>query len=253
MKKSIKLIPIKQVFENIYQEDYTEHEALFTPLHEFIATCVIKRKELGLSQKDLATKMNTQQANISKFECMERFPTGRFMQNIAEALGPQILILFSDLEASAKGVNSERTLPFNCFIEECKKKRVALGISQKEIANKLKTCQSSISKVEQMNEPISYRFMAKMAWALHLRISFSFEKVSILGSIPSEKEIDSQKILYDWMDSENREEPSSLIPVGGFASPAYSYSINRGETQLSYSGDSASSSDSNNNNYRLAA
>ena len=70
-----------------------EYEAL-TPHYAAIRAEIESRKALGLTQKDLAERMGTAQANISRFESGNYNPTLAFLQKMAESLGKNLKISF---------------------------------------------------------------------------------------------------------------------------------------------------------------
>jgi len=70
-----------------------EYETL-RPKYEAISAVIKARLEKGLTQKQLAKKAKTKQANISRFEGGRVTPSIPFLQKIAQALGMQLEIRF---------------------------------------------------------------------------------------------------------------------------------------------------------------
>jgi len=70
-----------------------EYKAL-KPKYDAISAVIKARLECGLTQKQLARKLNTDQANISRFESGKVTPTIIFMARIAKALNRQLQISF---------------------------------------------------------------------------------------------------------------------------------------------------------------
>lgn len=70
-----------------------EYEAL-EPQYEAIRAAIASRKAAGLTQKQLAEKMGTAQANISRFESGSINPTLEFLQRMAESMGKTLRIRF---------------------------------------------------------------------------------------------------------------------------------------------------------------
>lgn len=68
-----------------------EYDAL-GPQYEIIQAEIKSRKEAGLTQKELAERMGTAQANISRFESGTYNPSLAFLQKMAESLGKKLRI-----------------------------------------------------------------------------------------------------------------------------------------------------------------
>ena len=65
------------------------------PQYEVIRAAIASRKEAGLTQKQLAEKMGTKQANISRFENGNANPSLEFLQKMASCLGKTLHITFA--------------------------------------------------------------------------------------------------------------------------------------------------------------
>ncbi|SDB51534.1 helix-turn-helix domain-containing protein [Butyrivibrio sp. INlla16] len=74
-EKALKDSEIKMIYDSM-QPEYNLLEQLVTA-----------RKELGMTQKELAEKANLKQSNISRFENGGVSPTFEFAEKIARALG----------------------------------------------------------------------------------------------------------------------------------------------------------------------
>lgn len=70
-----------------------EYDAL-APLYEVIRAEIESRKAIGMTQKELAERMGTAQANISRFESGNYNPSLSFLQKMAESLGKSLRISF---------------------------------------------------------------------------------------------------------------------------------------------------------------
>lgn len=70
-----------------------EYEAL-RPKYEAISAVIKARLEGGLTQKQLAKKIKTKQANISRFEGGKVTPSIPFLQKIAQAFDMRLEIRF---------------------------------------------------------------------------------------------------------------------------------------------------------------
>ena len=70
-----------------------EYEAL-EPQYEAIRAAIASRKEAGLTQKQLAEKMGTAQANISRFENGNANPSLDFLQKMATCMGKKLHVTF---------------------------------------------------------------------------------------------------------------------------------------------------------------
>ena len=66
----------------------------FAPQYEVIRAAITSRKEAGLTQKQLAEKMGTKQANISRFENGNANPSFEFLQKMASCMGKTLHITF---------------------------------------------------------------------------------------------------------------------------------------------------------------
>lgn len=70
-----------------------EYERL-GPQYEAIRAAVKSRKEAGLTQKQLAERMGTAQANISRFENGNANPSLEFLQKMAACMGKKLHVSF---------------------------------------------------------------------------------------------------------------------------------------------------------------
>lgn len=68
-----------------------EYDAL-GPKYEIIRSEIEIRKAIGITQKELAERMGTAQANISRFESGNYNPTLSFLQKMAQSLGKNLRI-----------------------------------------------------------------------------------------------------------------------------------------------------------------
>lgn len=68
-----------------------EYNAL-GPQYEIIRAEIESRKATGMTQKELAERMGTAQANISRFESGNYNPTLAFLQKMAQSLGKTLKI-----------------------------------------------------------------------------------------------------------------------------------------------------------------
>lgn len=67
------------------------YEAL-APQYEIIRAEIESRKAIGMTQKELAERMGTAQANISRFESGSYNPSLAFLQKMADCLGKTLRI-----------------------------------------------------------------------------------------------------------------------------------------------------------------
>ncbi|MGL5964033.1 MAG: helix-turn-helix domain-containing protein [Fusobacteriaceae bacterium] len=65
-----------------------------SPEYEIISSLIRARKDLGISQADLAKTIGTDQARISRLEKGTLNPTIDFLKRIAEGLGQELHISF---------------------------------------------------------------------------------------------------------------------------------------------------------------
>ena len=88
-----------KTYEKILKEELKnpafarEYKAL-KPKYEAISAVIKARLECGLTQEQLAKKLKTDQANISRFESGRITPTISFMARIAKALNKELQISF---------------------------------------------------------------------------------------------------------------------------------------------------------------
>lgn len=64
------------------------------PQYEAICAAIESRKEAGLTQKELAERMGTAQANISRFENGNANPSLEFLQKMASCMGKRLRVSF---------------------------------------------------------------------------------------------------------------------------------------------------------------
>ena len=64
------------------------------PQYEAIRAAIESRKSAGLTQKQLAEKMGTAQANISRFESGNANPSLDFLQKTASCMGKTLHVSF---------------------------------------------------------------------------------------------------------------------------------------------------------------
>lgn len=62
------------------------------PQYEIIRAEIESRRAIGMTQKQLAEKMGTAQANISRFESGTYNPSLAFLQKMADSLGKTLKI-----------------------------------------------------------------------------------------------------------------------------------------------------------------
>ena len=71
-------------------EEYTA----LGPQYEIIRAEIESRRAVGMTQKELAERMGTAQANISRFESGNYNPSLAFLQKMAQSLGKTLKISF---------------------------------------------------------------------------------------------------------------------------------------------------------------
>ena len=74
-------------------EVLAEYERL-GPQYEAIRAAIESRKAAGLTQKELAERMGTAQANISRFENGNANPSLEFLQKMAACMGKKLHVSF---------------------------------------------------------------------------------------------------------------------------------------------------------------
>jgi ribosome-binding protein aMBF1 (putative translation factor) len=89
----------RQSIENHFEQwrqqpDYVrEYEALESEF-ALAETLIAARRRAGLSQKELASRIATDQSNISKWESGSVMPSTRTLQRIADVTGHRLTIAF---------------------------------------------------------------------------------------------------------------------------------------------------------------
>ena len=73
------------------EEFKVEYEKL-KPRYELIAQIIDARKELNITQEELAQRVGTQKSNISRFESGSHNPSLDFITKIARSLGKEVHI-----------------------------------------------------------------------------------------------------------------------------------------------------------------
>ena len=68
-----------------------KYDAL-APQYEIIRAEIESRRAIGMTQKELAERMGTAQANISRFESGSYNPSLAFLQKMADSLGKTLKI-----------------------------------------------------------------------------------------------------------------------------------------------------------------
>ena len=69
-----------------------EEYDVLAPQYEIIRAEIESRRAIGMTQKQLAEKMGTAQANISRFESGTYNPSLAFLQKMADSLGKTLKI-----------------------------------------------------------------------------------------------------------------------------------------------------------------
>lgn len=83
LEKQLKNPEIKKEFDRL------------EPEYEIISAIIKARKELGLTQLELAKRMGTDQSRISKMERGTLNPSLDFIKRLADAMGKKVHISFS--------------------------------------------------------------------------------------------------------------------------------------------------------------
>lgn len=104
-----------------------------------------QRKKLGLSQEELAEKLNISQKSISKYELGNRKPQYKVLVRMAEYFGVTTDYLLGVTDSTENEPESSVTRKFGNRLREL---RVSEGITQFQMAVILDTSKSNISKYE---------------------------------------------------------------------------------------------------------
>jgi len=87
-KASISMEELKR--ELLADEAVREEYDSLKPRYEVIAQMIRTRKELGMTQTDLAEKVGTKKSNISRFESGRCNPSLDFLVKVAQAMGKRL-------------------------------------------------------------------------------------------------------------------------------------------------------------------
>jgi DNA-binding XRE family transcriptional regulator len=74
--------------DNEFKEEYDK----LKPRYELISNVIKARRELNLTQEELAYRIGTQKSNISRFESGNYNPSLDFLSKLAKGLGKEIHI-----------------------------------------------------------------------------------------------------------------------------------------------------------------
>ncbi len=93
---TFKPIPFKKVKEE-WLSDPDNKKYYYSLEEEFslVETIIKKRLEKGLTQKELAKKIGTQQSSIARLESGSYNPSFKFLVKLANALGSRVQITFT--------------------------------------------------------------------------------------------------------------------------------------------------------------
>lgn len=80
--------------ELLKNKEVAEQYEELAPLYDFIDHWLEVRKKCGLTQAELAERMNTRQANISRLESGKQPPSWETIMRFAKATGTQPIISF---------------------------------------------------------------------------------------------------------------------------------------------------------------
>lgn len=89
-------------FDNYLNEQLKDSEIKkefdrLAPKYEIISAIISARKEMGISQSELAKLIGTDQSRISKLERGALNPSLDFIKRVAEAMGKKIHISFESI------------------------------------------------------------------------------------------------------------------------------------------------------------
>ena len=91
MKNDKKRPSITDLIDDVQDElGIADEVAYWKPLTDFIQETIRARSVEGLSQGDLAERMDTKQTAVSRFENLGRKPSYDFMVRLADALGHEL-------------------------------------------------------------------------------------------------------------------------------------------------------------------
>lgn len=82
-----------------YRKEFDALEEEFAVASAMIAA----RTRAGLTQDELAERMNTRQSTIARLESGKSMPSGKTMKKFAEATGSRLRIVFETASKSSKG------------------------------------------------------------------------------------------------------------------------------------------------------
>ncbi|QXE19622.1 helix-turn-helix domain-containing protein [Clostridium sp. 001] len=89
-KASVDFSVIKE--ELMKDSEFKEEYNKLKPRYELISEVIKARRELNLTQEELASRMGTQKSNISRLESGNYNPSLDFLSKLAKGLGKEIHI-----------------------------------------------------------------------------------------------------------------------------------------------------------------
>ena len=89
-----KTVPAARVFAEARKQPYAEAYDALEEEFSLVAALMKARTSAGLTQEELATRMNTTQAVIARLEAGGRRPSTRTLERFAKATGHRLKISF---------------------------------------------------------------------------------------------------------------------------------------------------------------
>ena len=179
-------------------------------LIDIVADLSVKRVKLRMTQEALAQKMGVKQPVVARFEHMGRTPGLESIYKYAEGLGVEMKPLqFAEEFRIYKAEDDEEDFPSEVFapwqknvysiVADLAVYRIKQRISQTELAKRMGTSQSVITRFERMGRIPTIEFIYKVADALGVELealsiseyphySCSFEDTSYFDSIVAKAE-----------------------------------------------------------------
>jgi transcriptional regulator with XRE-family HTH domain len=151
-------------------------------LIDIVADLSVKRIKLKMTQDELAKKMGVSQPVVARFEYMGRTPGLESIYKYAEGLGLELKPLqFAEEFRIPKPVDDEEDFPSELFapwqknvyeiVADLAVYRVKQRVSQAELARRMHTSQSVITRFERMGRIPTIEFIYKVAEGLGVKLA----------------------------------------------------------------------------------
>lgn len=135
----------------------------------------LARRQLGITQIDLANRMGTTQPSLARFEKDATVPNVRTVTRYAEAIGYRAS---ARLESGVGGSDSPRSIA--CALDQLPEVmsdiRKSLGVTQNQVAHRMGTTQPIVARFERGDPLPNIKTLEKYADAIGVRLGIDLVK-----------------------------------------------------------------------------